>query len=70
MKWAGHVSLKGETQREREREEGNVYILVGRPEGKKLLGKPRRRWEDNIRMNVMEIGWKGVDWIHMAHYRD
>jgi len=64
------ITQGGDTEREREREEGNVYILVGRPEGKKLLGKPRRRWEDNIRMNVMEIGWKGVDWIHMAHYRD
>jgi hypothetical protein len=42
----------------------NVYtILVGKSEGKRPLGRPRCRWEDNIRMDVMKIGWEGVDWI-------
>jgi hypothetical protein len=40
--------------------------LVGKPEGKRSLGRPRRRGEDNIRMDLGEIGWKGVDWIHLA----
>jgi hypothetical protein len=50
MRWAGHVARMGE--------ERNVYrVLVGKPEGKRPLGKPRRRWEDGIRMNLREIGW-------------
>jgi hypothetical protein len=49
----------------------NAYdILVGKPEGKRPLGRPRHRWEDNIRMNLREIGWEGVDWIHLAQDRD
>jgi hypothetical protein len=49
----------------------NEYkILVGKPEGKRPLGRPRRRWEDNIRMDLGEIGWEGVDWIHLAQDRD
>jgi len=45
-------------------------ISVGKPEGKRLIGSPKRRWEDRIRMDVMEIGWEGVDWIHLAQDRD
>jgi hypothetical protein len=45
-------------------------ILVGNPEGKRPLGRPRRRWEDNIRMNLREIEWGGVDWIEMAQDTD
>jgi hypothetical protein len=45
-------------------------ILVGKPEGKRLLGRPRRRWEDNIRMDIREIGWGGVDWTDLAQDRD
>jgi hypothetical protein len=45
-------------------------ILVGKPEGKRPVGKPRYRWEDNIRMDLREIGWKCVDWIHLAQGRD
>jgi hypothetical protein len=45
-------------------------ILVGKSEGKIPLGRTRRRWEDNIRMNLMEIGWRNVDWIHLAQDRD
>jgi hypothetical protein len=45
-------------------------ILVGKPEGKRPLGKPRRKWEDNIRTNLREIGWGGMDWIDLARDRD
>jgi hypothetical protein len=45
-------------------------ILVGKPEGKRPLGRPRRRWEHNIRMDLTEIEWDGVDWIHLAQGRD
>jgi len=49
----------------------NVYkILFGNPEGKRLLGRPRSRWEDNVRMDVREVGWEGVDWMHLAQDRD
>jgi hypothetical protein len=45
-------------------EKRNAYrILVGKPEGKKPLGRPRRRWVDNIKVDLREIGWDGVDWI-------
>jgi hypothetical protein len=55
MRWAGHVERMGE--------ERQVYkVLVGKPEGKRPLGRPRRRWEDGIRMNLREIGLGGV-WI-------
>jgi hypothetical protein len=49
----------------------NAYgVLVGKPEGKRPLGRPRRRGEDNIRMYLRETGWKGVEWMHMAQDRD
>jgi len=49
----------------------NAYdILVGKPEGKKPLGRPKYRWKDNIRMDLGEVGWKGVDWIHLVQDRD
>jgi hypothetical protein len=52
-------------------EKGNVYrILVVKPEGKRPLGRPRRRMEDNIKMDLGEIGWGGVDWIDLAQDRD
>jgi hypothetical protein len=44
--------------------------LVGKPEGKRLLGRPRRRWVDEIKMNLRETGWDGVEWIDMAQERD
>jgi hypothetical protein len=63
MRWAGHVARRGEGR--------NVYrVLVGKPEGKRLLGRPRRRWEDGIKMDLREIGWEGVEWIHLAQDRD
>jgi hypothetical protein len=57
MRWAGHVACMGE--------ERNVYkVLVGKPEGNRPLGRPRRRWEDGIRVDLREIGWGSVEWIH------
>jgi hypothetical protein len=51
--------------------EKNAYrILVGKPEGNRPLGRPRRRWENNNRMDLREIGWGGMDWIDLAQYRD
>jgi hypothetical protein len=59
MRWAGHV--------ERMSEKRNAYrILVGNPEGRRTLGRHRRRWEDNIKMDLREIGWGGMEWIHLA----
>jgi hypothetical protein len=49
---------------------GAYRILVGRPEGRRPLGRPRRRWEDNIKMDIQEVEWEGVDWIDMAQDRD
>jgi hypothetical protein len=43
---------------------------MGKPEGKRPLGRPRRRWEDEIRMDLREIGWEGVEWINLAQDRD
>jgi hypothetical protein len=48
----------------------NAYrILVGMPEGKRPLGRRRRRWVDNVKMDLREIGWNGMDWIDVAQYR-
>jgi hypothetical protein len=63
MSWAGHVALMGELR-------GAYNILVGRPEGRRPLGRPRSRWEDNIQMDLWEIGFGDVDWIHLARDRD
>jgi hypothetical protein len=57
MRWAEHVARMGEVR-------GAYNILVGRPEGRRPLGRPRRRWEDNIKMDLREIGFGDVDWIH------
>jgi hypothetical protein len=63
MRWAGHVAHMGEMR--------DAYeILVGKPEGKRPLRRPTCRWEDNIRMDLREIGWEGVDWIHLTQDRD
>jgi hypothetical protein len=52
-------------------EKRNVYrVLVGKPGEKILLERPRRRWEDGIKMDLGEIGWGGVEWIHLAQDRD
>jgi hypothetical protein len=49
---------------------GKMGELVVKPEGKRSLGRPRCRWEDNIRMDLREVGWKDVDWMHLAGSRD
>jgi len=52
-------------------ERRGVYtVLMGKPEGKKPLGRPRRRWEDNIKMDVQEVGCRGMDWIELAQDRN
>jgi hypothetical protein len=52
-------------------ERRNAYrIFVGKPEGKRPLGRPRRRWVDNIRMDLVEVGWGAVDWVHLAQDRN
>jgi hypothetical protein len=62
MRWAGHVTRMGEKR--------NVYrLLVAKPEGKSPLGRPRRRWMDNIKMDLLEIGVSVVDWIGLAQNR-
>jgi hypothetical protein len=63
MRWAGHVTRIGEGR-------GVYKVLVGRPERKKRpLGRPRRRWEDNIKMDLREIGIDGANWIRLAQDR-
>jgi hypothetical protein len=63
MRWAGHVA--------RIVEKMTAYrVLMGEPVGKRPLGRPRRRGEENIKMEVREIGWDGTNWIHLAEDRD
>jgi hypothetical protein len=63
MRWAGHVARMGE-------ERGAYRVLVGKPEGKRPLGRPRRRWVNNIRMDLQEVGCGYMDWIGLAQDRD
>jgi hypothetical protein len=49
---------------------GAYRALVGKPEGMRPLGKPRRRWKDNIKMDLREVGWGGMDWINLAQDKD
>jgi hypothetical protein len=51
-------------------ERNEYWVLMGKPEGKRPLGRPRRRWEDGIRMDLREIGWGSLDWIQLAQDRD
>jgi hypothetical protein len=63
MRWAEYVARMGEDKQ--------VYkVLVRKPEGKRHLGRPRRRWEDVIRMDLREIGWGSLQWIQLAQDRD
>jgi hypothetical protein len=63
MRWAGHVARMGEDR--------DVYrVLVGKPEGKRPLGIPRRRWEDNIKMDLQEVGGGRGDWMELAQDKD
>ena len=63
MRWAGHVAPMGEGR-------GVHRVLVRKPEGKRPLGRPRRRWEDNIKMDLQEVGGACGDWMELAQDRD
>ena len=63
MRWAGHVARMGEGR-------GVHRVLVGKPEGKRPLGRPRRRWEDNIKTDLQEVGGSCGDWMGLAQDRD
>jgi len=63
MRWAGHVERMGE-------EMGVYRVFLGKPEGKRPLRRPRRRWVDNIRMDLQEVGCGYMDWIGLAQGRD
>ena len=63
MRWAGHVARMGE-------EMGVYRVLVEKPEGKRPLGRPRRRWMDNIKTHLQEVGCGYMDWIGLAQDRD
>ena len=63
MRWAGHVTRIGA-------ERGVYRVLVGKPEGSRPLGRPRRRWVDNIRMDLQQVGCGYMDWIGLAQDRD
>jgi hypothetical protein len=61
MRWAGHVARMGEKR--------NAYKLLGKPEGRRSLGRPRRRWVDNIRIDLVEVGWvmwTGLVWLRIG----
>ena len=59
MRWAGHVARMGKSR-------GVYRVLLGKPEGKRPLGRPRRRREDNIKIDLQEVGCGGMDWIDLA----
>ena len=63
MRWAGHVARMGEGR-------GVYRVLVWEPEGKRPLGRPRRRWENNIKMDLQEVGRRCGDWMELAQDRD
>jgi hypothetical protein len=62
MRWAGHVARMRENR-------GAYSIFVGRPEGRRPMGRPRRTWEDSVKMALQEVGW-GLDWIELAQDMD
>ena len=63
INWAGHVARMG-------KERGVYRVLLGKPEGRRPLGRPRRRWVDNIRMDLQEVGCGYMDWIGLSQDRD
>jgi len=63
MRWAGHVARIGERR-------GIFRVFVRKPGGKRPLGRPRRRWEDNIKMDLQEVGCGIMYWIELAQYKD
>ena len=63
LRWAGRVARMEEGR-------GVHKVLVGKPEGKRPLGSPRRRWDDNIKMDLQEVGCRGMNWFKLAQDRD
>ena len=63
MRWAGHLSRMGDKR-------GAYRVLVEKPEGKRPLGRPRCKWEDNIKTDLQQVGCGGKDWIDLARDRD
>jgi len=63
MRWAGHVARMVERR-------GVYMVLVEKPEGRRPLGRPRRKWEDNIKMDLQKVGCGGINWIELAQDRD
>ena len=63
MGWAGHVARVFARR-------GVYRVLVGKPEGKRPLGRPRHRWEDNIKMDLKEVRFRGMGWIYLVQDRD
>jgi len=63
IRWAGYVARTGERR-------GVYRVLVGKPEGRRPLGRPRRRWEDNNKMDLQEVGCGGIAWMDLAQDRD
>jgi hypothetical protein len=63
MRWAGHIAHMGERR-------GVYKVLVRKPEGKRPSGRPRRRWENNIKMDLQEVGCASMDWFELAKDRD
>jgi len=63
LRWAGHIARMGERR-------DVCRVLVGKPERKRPLGSPRRKWEDNIKIDLQEVGCGGMDWIDLAQDRD
>jgi hypothetical protein len=63
MRWEGNVARVGDRR-------GVYRAMVGKPEGKRPLGRPRRRWEDNVKMGLQEFGWEGMEWIELPQDRD
>jgi hypothetical protein len=62
LRWAGRVARRGEKRK--------AYTLVGKPEGKRPLGRPRHMWVGNVKMELGEVGWGGMDWIGLAQDRN
>ena len=63
MRWAGHVARMGQTA-------GVYRVLMDKPEGRRPLGRPRSRWEGKIKMDLQEVGCRGMNWIELAQDRD
>jgi len=63
MRWVGYVARMGDRR-------GAYKVLVGKHEENRPLGRPRRRWQDNVKMGLQEVSWEGMDWIDLAQDRN